>query len=383
MAELLSRAHANSRRQRMHGSGVHPLANAIGMDPGRAVRNFPALKSSIRSVTSHDAAPPHHAAGGGFRNPWPGRPGHGLGALLRWMFERARRGRLGFHVRGAPPESATPELRLPRAGRDECRVTWVGHSTFLLQIGALNILTDPVWADRASPVSWAGPERLVPPGLSLAALPPVDIVLQSHDHYDHLDDSTVRAIALRDPEATWCAPLGVARLLRKRGVREVVERDWHGDVTVGDAHITCVPARHFAGRSLAGRNATLWCGWVLGVAGRRVYFVGDTGYHSDFGEIARRYGPFDVVLMPVGAYDPRWFMGPVHVDPEEAVSAFTALRNSCPAERSVMVAMHWGTFALTDESIDEPPHRVRAEWEARGLPANDLWVLAPGETRAL
>lgn len=324
--------------------------------------------------------PAHHHPIGGFRNPWPAQPLRGLGGMLRWTFERARRGQFGFARRGTPPTLARPAIPVPRTDRDECRVTWVGHSTFLLQVGGLNVLTDPIWGDRASPVRWAGPRRLVPPGLPFDALPPIDLVLQSHDHYDHLCDATVRAIADRHPSAHWLAPLGVGAQLRERGVRIVTERDWHGSVTIGDATATCVPAQHFSGRSLTDRNHSLWGGWVLGTGRHRIYFAGDSGHHPDFADIGRRHGPFDVVLMPIGAYDPRWFMQPVHVNPEEAVDAFAAAADPSTA---VMVAMHWGTFALTDEPVDEPPVRARAAWRARGFVDERLWIMAPGETRAL
>lgn len=329
-----------------------------------------------------DTRPAHHTPDGRFRNPWPGEAERGLGGILRWTMERMQGGSV-FRAAGTPPGTHEPDLRLPRGGIRENRITWIGHSSFLLQVGAVNILTDPVWSPRASPLSWAGPRRLTAPGVALDALPPVDVVLQSHDHYDHFDDATVRALALRDPGAIWCAPLGVERQLRARGVGRVIECDWHAQADAGDARVTCVPARHFAGRTITGRNATLWCGWIAEVAGHRVYFVGDSAAHPDFGDIARRYGPFDAVLMPIGAYDPRWFMRPVHVDPDEAVAAFAAIREVHPTHATVMVAMHWGTFVLTDEPVDEPPRRVRAAWAARALPPDDLWILGPGETRAL
>jgi len=296
------------------------------------------------------------------------------------MLERAARGRVGFATRGTPPERVTATLPADRVQGGECRVTWIGHSTFLLQVGGLNILTDPVWGERASPVSWAGPKRLVPPGLALGALPPIDVVLQSHDHYDHFCDPTVRALARRHPEAHWLAPVGVGAQLRARGVARITECDWHDTVDLGGATATCVPARHFSGRSVTNRDHSLWCGWTLATPEVRVFFVGDTGRHPEFNDIGRRYGPFDVVLMPIGAYDPRWFMRPVHLDPEEAVEVFA---ESADPARAVMVAMHWGTFVLTDEPVDEPPARARAAWRARGFADERLWIMAPGESRLL
>ncbi|MFN0099952.1 MAG: MBL fold metallo-hydrolase [Gemmatimonadaceae bacterium] len=262
-------------------------------------------------------------------------------------------------------------------------MTAIGHSTFLLQIGGLNILTDPVFGERASPLPFAGPRRRHPPGLALDALPPIDLVLQSHDHYDHLDDAAVRVIARTHPAATWCAPLGVAARLRERGVREIVERDWWDSARVGAATVTCVPAAHFSGRAPYDRDRTLWSGWAVSIADRRIYFVGDSGFHPVFPEIGDRLGPCDMVFMPIGAYEPRWFMKPVHLDPDEALEAFDGLTRPYAAHETVMVAMHWGTFPLTDEPMDEPPRRTQAGWAARGWAADRLWILNPGETRAI
>ena len=325
----------------------------------------------------------HRTPEGRFRNPWPGPPEHGFGSVLRWMIDRARHGKHGFASRVRAQTLCEPELLHPRASIGECRVTWIGHSTFLLQMGGLNILTDPMWGDRASPVPFAGPRRLMPPGVALNALPPIDVVLQSHDHYDHFDIGTVRELANRFPQAVWCVPLGVGALTRTHGATAVIECDWYESAAVGAARVSCVPARHFSGRSLTGRNHTLWCGWVITVGGFRIYFAGDTALHPDFTSIAEQFGPFHAVLLPIGAYDPRWFMRPVHLDPEEAVDAYEAISTSQPLSPPVMVAMHWGTFALTDEPVDEPPVRLRARWSAGGHASELLWVLAPGETRAL
>ncbi len=326
------------------------------------------------------ARPVHHRPGGGFRNPWPGTRPTGLGGLVRWIAERIRR--------GPPPSVAAPALVAsahahPRAADDALRITAVGHSTFLVQLGAVNILTDPVFGDRASPFGFAGPRRRHAPGLALDALPPIDLVLQSHDHYDHFDDASVRHLARAHPDATWCAPLGVAARLRARGVSRLVERDWWTSARIGDATVTCLPAAHFSGRTPFDRDRTLWCGWSVESAGQRIYFVGDSGLHPEFAAIGAHLGPCDVVLMPVGAYEPRWFMRPVHMNPPDALEAFAALTRPHADHPTIMVAMHWGTFVLTDEPPDEPPRLTRELWHAAGRPAERLWVLSPGETRRI
>ena len=301
------------------------------------------------------------------------------------MLERLGRRLTGRTPREPDPSEflrSTPSPAHPRADGDRMLATWIGHATFLLQIGGLNVLTDPMWGTRASPLSFVGPARWVPAAPSLGELPPIDIVVQSHNHYDHLDRSTVRTLAELRPEATWFAPLGVAAILRRYGVPRVVELDWWESTTIGSAVLGCTPACHFSARGIRDRNATLWCGWSIAAGGRRAYFAGDTGVHPEFGRIAERFGPFDLTMLPIGAYAPRWFMRPVHVSPVEAIAAYQTIRSAAPAgRRSVMVAMHWGTFKLSDEPMDEPPRLAREEWERLGLPKDELWIPRHGETR--
>jgi N-acyl-phosphatidylethanolamine-hydrolysing phospholipase D len=316
-----------------------------------------------------------------FRNPWPGGKVKGPLGVLKWGMTR-----LVTRLPRDPPASSFPivasAFAVPRAGRDTLGVTWVGHSTLLVQAGGQNVLTDPIWSRRASPVQWAGPARIVPPGVPFDALPPIDIVLLSHNHYDHLDSPSVRRIADTWPEARWVIPMGLAPSVRRLGARHVTELEWWMDVKIDDVSIGCTPAQHFSQRGPGDRNRTLWCGWAIEGGGHRVYFAGDTGYHPEFGEIARAYGPFDVACLPVGAYEPRWFMRPIHMNPEDAVRAFADMLGAHPAfDAGVMVAMHWGTFKLTDEALDEPPERTRSAWRQAGLNEDRLWILAHGETR--
>jgi N-acyl-phosphatidylethanolamine-hydrolysing phospholipase D len=331
-----------------------------------------------------DASVPHgklDLMGQRFRNPWPGAQVKGMLSALKWGVTRTF-----SRLPKDPPSSAfrtvAPSLAVPRAARDELRVTWVGHSTLLVQIAGLNVLTDPVWSRRASPVQWAGPIRVVPPGVKFEQLPPIDLVLVSHNHYDHLDARTIERLAASWPEAQWVVPLGVAPLVRKRGARHLTELAWWAETSFGDLAVKCTPAQHFSQRGPLDRNRTLWCGWALQGGDHRLFFAGDTGYHPVFGEIAARFGPFDVACLPVGAYEPRWFMRPMHMNPEDALKAFADMRLAHPgADGGVMLAMHWGTFKLTDEALDEPPERTRRVWRRAGLPEDQLWVLAHGETR--
>lgn len=336
-----------------------------------------------------DAAPRVAAAGrdgrGRFVHPWPleGEGGRGLSDMVRWQLDRLRQ----------PPEPNPPPGTLgvvrsaiarPRAPAGEARITWVGHATFLLQLGGVNVLTDPMWSHRASPLSWLGPARLVEPGVPFDALPPIDVVILSHDHYDHLDEPTVKRLARsRGDGLQWVTPLGYADWLRRRGARHVVELDWweSADLETGGGRIavTATPAQHWTKRSPFSERMRLWASFSVQAAGLpRIFFCGDSGYFTGLRTIGQRLGPFAATLLPVGAYEPRWFMKPAHMNPEEAVRAWLDL-GGC----GTFTAMHWGTFRLTDEPPLEPPVRTRRAWAERGLPASSLWIPQHGETRVI
>jgi N-acyl-phosphatidylethanolamine-hydrolysing phospholipase D len=333
-------------------------------------------------VTPGDTS--HRRPDGRFRNPWPDTEPQPFSALFRWYADRLR------HGRPADPAPSTfvlrePSFRAPRAPDHVLTVTWVGHSTLLLQLGGLNLLTDPIWSAHAGPLPYAGPRRWVPPGVRLDALPPIDAVLLSHNHYDHFDRPTIRTLAERYPAAAWCVPLGLAGTVRGLGVRDVHEFDWWERSSLalpaGTLEVGCAPAQHFSARATWDRNRSLWCGFSVAANGRRVYFAGDTGHHPEFARIGERFGPFDLALLPVGAYEPRWFMRVVHMTPEEAVQALDELRQGSGAPSvPTMVPIHWGTFKLTDEPMDEPPRRTEAAWRAAGLPLDRLRMLRHGET---
>ncbi len=324
--------------------------------------------------------PSHHTPTGRFRNPWPGSTPHGLRDVLKWVWDRRTRRRADPTLAPAFPRVA-PTFPSPHAAAGEIVLTWIGHSTFLLQIGSTNILLDPIWSNRASPVTFAGPKRLVAPAVPFDSLPPIDLVILSHDHYDHLDRATVRMLGTSHPRAEWLAPLGLGSWLRARGVTVTAELDWWQSVKTHDLDITCTPAQHFSGRRPNNRDSTLWCGWVVRAGDRAIFFAGDTGRHPEFSAIATRLGPFDAALLPIGAYDPRWFMQPVHMAPEEAVSAYADIAAANAGRPCRFIATHWGTFKLTDEPMDEPPALTRVEWEKARLDPEMLWVMAHGETR--
>ncbi len=320
----------------------------------------------------------HHGPDGRFRLPWtvPGRS-RGLTAFLRWQIDRIRSG--GGPPR--PPDGALPiapaEPARPSAGRSELRVTWIGHATFLLQIGGRNLLTDPVWSERASPVSWLGPRRIVPAALDFTALPPLDGVLLSHDHYDHLDRPTVlRIVRTFGAGLPWITPLGYADWLRGCGARTIVETDWGETAEIDGVRLTALPAQHWTQREPGSRNRRLWCSWRIEAApGARMYFGGDSGWFDGYRRLGREHGPFDVTFLPIGAYAPRWFMRPFHMNPEEAVDAWVAL-----GAKGLLMPMHWGTFVLSDEPVLEPPDRLSREWRRRDLPAELLRIPRHGET---
>lgn len=277
---------------------------------------------------------------------------------------------------------ASPVIRVPTRS-EPLALTWIGHSTFLIQCDGVNILTDPIWAERASPVSFAGPRRIVPAPIPLANLPPIDITLISHDHYDHLDDATARELIQRFPQMHWMAPLEVGRFLENRGALSVTEMDWWQESVIDGLTIGCTPAKHFSGRSPWNRNGTLWCGWTIAFDNARVYFAGDTALHPEFGNIATRFGPFDVAILPIGAYEPRWFMRAVHMTPEDSVEGFGHLLGQNGGAACIMAASHWGTFPLTDEPVMEPPYLAKAAWQRTGRQPENLWIFQHGETRRI
>jgi L-ascorbate metabolism protein UlaG (beta-lactamase superfamily) len=261
------------------------------------------------------------------------------------------------------PNRGRPALAVAPAG-DTLTATWIGHSTFLLQVGTRTILTDPVFSDSVGPTSFLGPARVRPPGMSVEALPPIDAVVVSHDHYDHLDLPSILAIEARF-HPVFVVPLGVASLLRSEGIENVRELDWWQTTGLDGTprtRVTLTPALHWSGRGLGDRFATLWGAfYVDNDAGVRVYFGGDSGYAGHYRETFERMGAPDLALLPIGASSPRWFIKDNHLDAADALLAHEELhaRHSIP--------MHWGTFQLGDEAWDDPAKKLADEAARRGL----------------
>ena len=260
-------------------------------------------------------------------------------------------------------------------GTDDIAVTFVNHATFVIQVGGITILTDPIWSDRASPFSWTGPKRVRKPGVAFDDLPKVDIVLLSHNHYDHLDLATLtRLRQIFSPVLLVAA--GDARLVGPLGFKDMRELDWWDEVLISDTlKITFVPAQHFSARGLFDRQRSLWGGYMIESRGRLVYFSGDAGYSSHFSDIKMRLGSPDIAMLGIGSYEPRWFMEPIHMNPAEAVRAHGDLG----AKQSI--AMHFGTFQLSTEAIDQPQADLEIALSQSGISDREFVTLHEGETR--
>ena len=356
---------------------------------------FPLTGCATNVNPYYNSAKPHHTPEG-FKNNYLDSVTKGGAAFFKWQVERLRGGL------PKPPETPTPQVKADLAfihanakahGQGgntavmQPAITWVGHATMLVQANGLNVLTDPVFSLRASPVQFAGPRRAQPPGLAIADLPKIDVVLISHNHYDHLDAESVKALVNQGwAEPLFIVPLGVKDWFTKLGVTHVRELDWWDSVVEKGVEFNFTPVQHWSARGVGDRSQTLWGGWAVFGADFHWYFSGDTGYSKDFADTQQRFaarqtaalgGGFDIALIAVGAYEPRWFMKEQHVNPAEAVQIHQDLK----AKRSVGV--HWGTFELTDEPLDQPPRDLAAARKAAGLADDDFFVMAVGETRKL
>jgi L-ascorbate metabolism protein UlaG (beta-lactamase superfamily) len=292
---------------------------------------------------------------------------HELSAVLKWAVVDRLLGRRRAADVSRPAPSVPADLarlqRPPRPG-EPARVTWIGHASWLVQLDDVSLLVDPIFSESLGP----GVRRLVPPAVSAAQLPPVDAQLITHNHRDHLDLPSVRAVG-----RPVVAGLGLAPLCEASGL-ECTELPWWGETRIGAVTVRFVPSQHWSRRGLNDTNETLWGGFVIEGSTARIYHSGDTAYFDGFCEIGRRYGRIDAALLPIGAYDPAWFMSKQHLNPEQATRAFVDL------EATRFIAMHWGTFKLTDEPLHEPPDRLAAEWQRLGLDIQRCHVPAIGES---
>ena len=302
-----------------------------------------------------------HFDGRRYFNP-NGANGPSLWMVPRMLLTRRTRWPVSIPVQPQQP---------PIVREKQVAITSIGHSSFLIQAAGTAVLTDPVYADRASPSQSTGPRRVRAPGVRFEDLPPVSIVLLSHNHYDHCDLRALLELQRRF-EPTFITPIGNGRLLRSAGIDQVEELDWWNASTRSSIPITLTPAQHSAARGLFDRNHALWGGFLLEVVEKRIFFAGDSGYGPHFEEIRRRLTPIDLALLPIGAYEPRWFMKDIHMNPEEAVQAHVDLG------AAGSIAMHFGVFQLTTEGIDEPAARLSQALTLRGIPAGDFRIVDVG-----
>jgi N-acyl-phosphatidylethanolamine-hydrolysing phospholipase D len=318
--------------------------------------------------------PAHHTKNG-FRNIYDNTE-HGLADYLRW--------KLGYlpdeepaitHAQMIPyaPDIVAPDYQLIyHPDPAKIQITWIGHATFLIQVEGINILTDPIFSGRSSPVGGIGFKRKSPPGIPFDRLPPIHAVLISHNHYDHLDLYTVKKLGNKPK---YFLPLKLGQWFHDRKITNYVEMDWWDTSMFKGIRIVSVPSQHFSGRTARDGNKTLWAGWVLETKRGKILFAGDTGYSPHFKEIREKLGPMRLALLPIGGYRPRWFMKTIHMDPPDAVSAHKDLQ----AEQSI--AMHWGTFQLTDEPLGEPPLYLKKAMKEASMADDSFLVMKFGETR--
>ena len=376
------------------------LMAVLGCAALAAVAGLAAPAAGTAANPDFNPSREHHTPDG-FRNPDGSQIDKPFSEFLRWRFEQAREGlpkapaadfverisappeavsmvRALFASSGVAPARPTPAAMEPVAPAElAASLTWIGHASMALRQEGVAMLIDPVFSDRVSPVSFAGPRRKVALTVALGDFDSVDTVLISHNHYDHLDEPTIKALLGRSPgQPLFIVPLGVDCWLRERGATRVQALDWWDSVRVGAVQVHLVPAQHWSTRTPWDRNQTLWGGFVVESASFRFYYSGDTAYSRPlFERIRARFGGFDLAAIPVGAYAPRWFMSAQHTDPAEAVQAMIDVNARAG------LGVHWGSFELADESLDAPLQEVPRALEAAGQPAERLALFRMGETR--
>ncbi len=313
---------------------------------------------------------PHHSKSG-FTNVEITNPQHGFKDFWKWQTNKPDSRPKFKEVNGSLPV-VMPDFEKYGSNENLITVTWLGHSTLLLEIEGKIILTDPIFSDRCSPVQWAGPKRYTKFPTSTGNLPPIDAVLISHNHYDHLDKSTVLELG---NTPLWLVPLGLKTWFESLGITHVVELDWWDEYDFDGLTIASTPSQHFSGHGLFDRFKTLWCSWAVMGQKTRFWYAGDTGYFSQFKTIGEKYGPFDLSAIPIGAYEPRWFMNPMHVTPEQAIFVHQDIQSM------QSIGIHWGTFILTDEPVSEPSLLLQQTLHNHHLAPEAFVSFQHGETR--
>ncbi len=346
-----------------------------------------ALYASKTVNANYNAAKPHHTPDG-FKNTYPHDANQ---SFWKWQWERLSQGTVakapGAGWASVLP-SVKPDVAFLKNNRTERTMTWIGHATVLLQTSGVNIITDPVFSNRASPAQFAGPKREVPLMMTMDELPPIDVVFISHNHYDHLDANTITEFSQRFPKAIYVVPLGFKPWLENQGVlsANIRELDWWDSVTLNALDYTLVPVQHWSKRTLTDTNRMLWGGIVIedaanpapGQKNWRFLHTGDTGYSQDFKDIGAKFpGGFDWAAIAIGAYEPRWFMKAQHVNPDEAVQ----IMQDVGARQAL--GIHWGTFMLTDEALDLPPKDLAVALTKYNIPPDRFHVFKNGEMRKL
>ncbi len=327
--------------------------------------------TSCAASTPNTVTPlPAHHTESGFRNLYIENGAKSVGDLLKWRFTSDK-------VEWTPSRVA----EIPRVAVDQTKLahppasgqlTWLGHATVLFQAGDKTIITDPVFSERASPTSFAGPKRFTPPAMSIEALPKIDIAVISHNHYDHLDRESVKALG---NSVHWVAPLGHRTWFADLGITRLTELDWWESASIEGVTVTATPTQHWSARGVFDRFECLWASWLIEANGVSFWFGGDTGYNPhQFKEIGERFGPIDLAAIPIGAYEPRWFMKDMHVNPAEASQIFSDIR----AKRAI--GIHWGTFQLTDEGPMAPIEALIEARKAGDIPEESFMAIPIGGT---
>ncbi len=317
---------------------------------------------------------PHHTKQG-FKNRYPHPPKSGF---WKWQWERWRKGVAADPKDGYGFPVLRPDVEFLKTNREVETLTWLGHDTFLIQIGGLNIMTDPHLTQRASPLASAGPKRHTPLPMSFDDLPHVDVVLISHSHYDHLDRETLQRLSRQQGgPPRFLMGLNLRAWATDNDIENVTDHDWGDVVDFSGLQFHFVPVQHWSARTPWDRNRTLWGGWVIEHQHRRILFGGDFGYSQDLADLGEQFGGFDLAMIPVGSYEPRWFMKTMHVNTDEAVQAHLDLR------ARYSVGMHWGTFRLTDEPLDEPPAKLAESLARAGVSPAEFFLMRHGEMRML